>query len=77
MGGIGKTQLSLAHIQDCTDDYSSIFGFDTEDEISLRRSMTDLREAVFPQSASPIASSADDEKLKVQDRSVAPNLQQL
>ena len=65
MGGMGKTQLSLAHIRDCADDYSSVFWVNAKDETSLRQSIADLSEVVFPESGSPIASIADAEKLKV------------
>lgn len=51
IGGIGKTQLSLAHVRECADDYSSIFWINAKDETSLRRSMADLSAVVFHESA--------------------------
>ncbi len=65
IGGMGKTQLSLAHVRKCADDYSSIFWINAKDETSLRRSMADLSAVVFHESANLAAQSADDEKLKV------------
>ncbi|KAL8993511.1 MAG: hypothetical protein Q9188_007312 [Gyalolechia gomerana] len=65
MGGMGKTQLSLAHVRDCTDYYSSVFWVNAKDETSLRQSMAALSVIVFPESANPVAASTDDEKVKV------------
>ena len=65
MGGMGKTQLSLAHIRDCADDYSSVFWVNAKEETSLRHSMADLSAVVFHESAGPAVQSADDEKLKI------------
>ena len=65
MGGIGKTQLSLAHIRDCADDYSSVFWVNAKEETSLRHSIADLSAVVFHESAGPAVQSADDEKLKI------------
>jgi hypothetical protein len=65
MGGIGKTQLSLAHVRDCADDYSSVFWVNAKDETSLRQNMADLSAVIFHESAAPAAQSADDEKLKI------------
>jgi hypothetical protein len=65
MGGMGKTQLSLAHVRDCVDDYSSVFWVNAKDETSLRQDMVDLSAVIFHESAAPVAQSADDEKLKI------------
>ena len=65
MGGMGKTQLSLAHVRDCADDYSSVFWVNAKDESSLRQSMAALSAVVFPESAGPAAPSANDEKFKI------------
>ncbi len=65
MGGMGKTQLSLAHTQDYADNYSSVFWVNAKDETSLTQSMADLSGVVFPESTGPTASSADDEKLQI------------
>ncbi|KAL8721410.1 MAG: hypothetical protein Q9181_007708, partial [Wetmoreana brouardii] len=65
MGGVGKTQLSLAHVRDCADDYSSVFWVNARDETSLRQSMVDLSAVIFPESAHPAAPSADDKKVKI------------
>ena len=65
LGGLGKTQLSLAHPRDCGNDYSSVFWINAKDETSLRQSMADWSAVIFPESASPVATSADNEKLKI------------
>jgi len=64
-GGMGKTQLSLAHMRDCADDYLSVFWMNAKDESSLRKSMADLNGIIFPEYAGPAAPSVDDEKLKI------------
>jgi hypothetical protein len=65
LGGMGKTQLSMAYVRDCVDDYSSVFWVNAKDETSLRQNMADLSAVVFPESAAPTPQSADDEKLKI------------
>ena len=67
IGGVGKTQLSLAHIRDCADKYSSVFWVNAKDETSLRQNMVDLSAMIFHESAGPAAQSADSnsEKLKI------------
>jgi NB-ARC domain len=65
MGGMGKTQLSLAHVDTCADDYSSVFWVNAKDETSLRQSMAQLCAVINDESTPSAAQSADDEKLKV------------
>ncbi|KAL8784584.1 MAG: hypothetical protein Q9195_008985 [Heterodermia aff. obscurata] len=65
LGGLGKTQLSLAHTRDCGDDYSSVFWVNAKDETSLRQSMADWSAVIFSEPASPVAPGADNEKLKI------------
>jgi hypothetical protein len=65
MGGMGKTQLSLAYVRDCGDDHSSVFWVNAKDETSLRRDMADLMRVIYDEFADPSAQSADDEKLKI------------
>lgn len=65
MGGMGKTQLSLAHVRAHFDAYSSVFWVNAKDETSLRQNMADLSSLIFYESAAPAAQSADDEKLKI------------
>ena len=65
MGGMGKTQLSLAYIRDCADDYSSIFWVNGKDETSLRQTIADLSAVLFHESASPKIQSADNEKVEI------------
>lgn len=64
MGGMGKTQLSLAHVRDCGDDYSSIFWMNAKDEISLRQEMAHLSAIIFEPTNSS-AQSVDDEKVEI------------
>lgn len=64
-GGVGKTQLSLAHVRECADKYSSVFWVDAKDETCLRRSMAHMSAVVFGEFTSLAAKSADDEKLKI------------
>ena len=66
MGGLGKTQLSLAHVRDCADDHSSVFWIDAKDESSLRQSLVDLSTVIFPESPGPAASSVEDETRNVE-----------
>ena len=65
LGGLGKTQLSLAHTRDCGDDYSSVFWVNAKNESSLRQSMLDLNAIIFSKPASPTAPGVDNEKLKI------------
>jgi hypothetical protein len=66
MGGVGKTQLSLAHVRECAEEYSSVFWVNAKDETSLRRSMADLAAIVIHQSSTPAVQSTDDEKVKIE-----------
>jgi N-terminal domain on NACHT_NTPase and P-loop NTPases/NB-ARC domain len=65
MGGMGKTQLSLAHVRDCGDDYSSVFWVNAKDETSLRQGMAELSAVIFPDLSVAATQSADDEQLKI------------
>lgn len=65
MGGVGKTQLSLAHVRDYADDYSSAFWVNAKDDPSIRQSIVQLGELIFHESATPVVQDADDEKLKI------------
>ncbi|KAL9638658.1 MAG: hypothetical protein Q9164_001417 [Protoblastenia rupestris] len=68
IGGMGKTQLSLAHVRDCANHYALVFWVNAKGEVSLRRSMADLNTMIFfPESANLVASTADDEKLKINE----------
>jgi N-terminal domain on NACHT_NTPase and P-loop NTPases/NB-ARC domain len=67
MGGLGKTQLSLAYVRNCSRAYSSIFWVNAKDEPSLTQSMAQLSAVLLHKSAaSASAQSADNEKLKVE-----------
>ena len=67
LGGLGKTQLSLAHVRQCADDYSSVFWMNAKDETSLRKRMVELSATVIHEPASAVQQSqtADDEKHKI------------
>jgi N-terminal domain on NACHT_NTPase and P-loop NTPases/NB-ARC domain len=65
MGGMGKTQLSLAHVRDCGDNYSSVFWVNAKDETSLRQSMAELSAVIFLDLSVAATQSADDEQLKI------------
>lgn len=65
MGGMGKTQLSLAHVRDCGHDYSSVFWVNAKDETSLRQGMAELSVVIFPDLSVAATQSADDEQLKI------------
>lgn len=54
-GGMGKTQLSLAHVRDCADDYSSVFWVNAKDETSLRQSIAQLGAMISQESTAPAA----------------------
>jgi N-terminal domain on NACHT_NTPase and P-loop NTPases/NB-ARC domain len=66
MGGMGKTQLSLAHVRDCGDQYSSVFWMNAKDETSLIQSIAQLSAVVFHDAPTAATRSTDDEKLKVE-----------
>ena len=53
MGGIGKTQLSLAHVRYCAEDYSSVFWVNAKNETSLRQDIANLSAVIFYKSACP------------------------
>lgn len=46
MGGLGKTQLSLAYARQCSDQYTSIFWVNAKDELSLRQSLCSIADIV-------------------------------
>lgn len=66
MGGLGKTQLSLAYLREYVKNYLSVFWMNAKDETSLKQSMVDVAAVIFHTSAaSLVAQSVDDEKLKI------------
>ena len=62
---MGKTQLSLAHVRDCANSYSSVFWMNAKDETRLRHCIADLSTVISPESAGPAAPRADNEKLNI------------
>lgn len=65
MGGLGKTQLSLAYAREQGHRYSSVFWLNAKDEMSLRQSMEALGGVIFPGSADLAVTNADHENLQV------------
>jgi hypothetical protein len=65
LGGIGKTQLSVAYVKRYKDLYSSIFWLNIRDEESLKQSFAKLAKQILREhpSASPLSSVDMDEKL--------------
>ena len=61
MGGMGKTQLSLAHVQDCTNDYSSVFWVVAKDQVSLKQSLANLSGIIRKHDPASIRQSHDEE----------------
>ena len=65
MGGMGKTQLSLAHVQDCANDYSSVFWVVAKDQVSLKQSLADLSGIIRKHDPAPIQQSHNEEQAKI------------
>ncbi|KAK6364242.1 hypothetical protein LTS17_012413 [Exophiala oligosperma] len=65
MGGMGKTQLALAHVRQCAQEYSSVFWFDASGEARLRQSMAAIGVMVVHGSVSSVTRSADEDKLQI------------
>jgi N-terminal domain on NACHT_NTPase and P-loop NTPases len=66
VGGMGKTQLSMAHVRECGEDYSSVFWVSAKDETSLRQQLAALSIPIFPGSAGLTIQSGDDEKVAIE-----------
>ena len=65
MGGMGKTQLSLAHVQDCANDYSSVFWVVAKDQVSLKQSLANLSGIIRKHDPAPIQQSHNEEQAKI------------
>jgi hypothetical protein len=65
MGGLGKTQLSLAFARQHGHRYTSVFWVNAKDELSLRQSMSALCGVIFAESVA-LATSAEEERLQVE-----------
>ena len=63
---MGKTQLSLAHVRNCAEDYSLVFWVDAKDEVSLKQSLADLSGITGKHDPAPIRQSHDEEQAKVE-----------
>ena len=66
MGGVGKTQLGLAHVRECGQEYSTVFWVNAQDETSLRQSMADLWTVIDRQSAPHTTLNKDEEQIRVE-----------
>jgi NB-ARC domain len=62
MGGLGKTQLSLAFARQNQAIYSSILWLNAEDELTLRHDFVALSRRLFPNSSRVLRSSNDQEE---------------
>lgn len=65
MGGMGKTQLSLAYAQEHNCEYSSIFWVNAQDATSLRRGMASIHKIIFSNAANATA-SPDEESRQIE-----------
>lgn len=65
MGGLGKTQLSLAYARKYGCQYSSVFWLNAKDVTSLRQSMTSLAAVVFSDDI-VTAADADEESKQIE-----------
>lgn len=64
MGGLGKTQLSLAYARECRDQYTTIFWVNAKDETSLRQSFSVLASIITTDNAA-LATNISEEKTQV------------
>lgn len=61
MGGLGKTQLSLAYARACSMRYTSIFWVNAKDESSLRRGLCTMADMVMTDTPSLTTTTKDDQ----------------
>lgn len=61
MGGIGKTQLSIAHARNCAKEYSSVFWVNAKDQPSLRQSLMLVSSIIFPRPSHENVSGTNEE----------------
>lgn len=61
MGGIGKTQLSIAHARECAEEYSSVFWINAKDQTSLRRALAAVSSIVSSQPSCELVTRTNDE----------------
>jgi len=64
MGGLGKTQLSLAFARQYQASYSSVLWFNARDELALRHDFVALSCRLFPNSSRFLASSGDQQEVE-------------
>lgn len=65
MGGLGKTQLSLAYAREHRDRYTSLFWVNAKDEVSLRQSFSTLASIILTSTGTP-AMNIGEEKTQVE-----------
>lgn len=65
MGGLGKTQLSLAYAREHRDQYTSLFWLNAKDEVSLRQSFSTVA-SVFLTNAGTPATNVSEETTQVE-----------
>lgn len=66
LGGMGKTQLSIAYARQCANFYSSVFWVSAKDEATLRQELANLSTIIFQSSGYTPAGSEDDEKRQLE-----------
>lgn len=66
VGGMGKTQLSLAHARECAPGYSSVFWVNAKDATSVRQGVADLSTIIFPELAAAATHGAEDEAIAIE-----------
>jgi hypothetical protein len=62
MGGLGKTQLSLAFARQYQATYSSVLWLNAKDELALRRDLVALSRRLFPNPSQAQGSSSDQQE---------------
>lgn len=66
VGGVGKTQLSLAYIRQYGHQYSSVFWLKANDEATLQQELVSLYGSIFPNSVATAAKTPEDEQLAIE-----------
>lgn len=61
MGGLGKTQLSLAYARENAHRYTSVFWLNAKDELSLRRSLSALADMISASTATPAINTSEEQ----------------
>ncbi len=65
MGGLGKTQMSLAFARQHAHRYTSVFWINAKDKLSLMQSMSALSELIFAENLG-LATSGEEEQIQIE-----------